>query len=498
MRKFISMLLIIAIILVPVNAANVFATSRTARSSRFEPGVTGDLTAKKGEYKYKEAIFITGKPIVMDGIVKVTESTDGSKTTLEYKLSNTADNAKLDRKITYINTKQENSYDKQIIHNSTLDPKFSETITVGADTFRLTEYIFSRSGITDDKPVLKYTVSNWNGRKVYQRNGSAGEVIIDIFSDQYGYNNYWSATDTAIISNTITYRYKENNTDISYKEIVGTAEYAVSNSSTKYLQYVSNEPTDISFKGGYLLKEGQDNIVMYVYDIPVMRNWVPDGKRNKGRDSFRMTTVPTQTRLFAPTIRDVSSSYWAFEDIKSVVSLDIINAEGGYYRPLSYISRAEFTRAIVKAANIAEPNKKNYDFMFEDVEKNHPYYSFINAAVNAGVINGTSRNKFSPDDYLTKAQALTIIVRAMGLENSADESGTKTSFSDDSKIPAWAKRCANVAFRLGIVKAGANNELEPDRILTRAESAQMINNFIKYLQYDIKKEYREKIINYGR
>jgi hypothetical protein len=136
--------------------------------------------------------------------------------------------------------------------------------------------------------------------------------------------------------------------------------------------------------------------------------------------------------------------------------------------------------------------------MFDDVEKNHPYYSFINAAVSAGVINGTSKNKFSPDDYLTKAQAITIIVRAMGLENSADESSNFTPFSDDNKIPSWAKRCANVAFRLGIIKAGMDNELEPDRILTRAECAQMVNNFIKYLQYDIKKEYREKIINYGR
>lgn len=487
MKRYISMMLVFVMILVPVFAG-----------SGFEPGVTGDATAKKGEYKYKEAIFVTGKPIVMDGIVKITESTDGSKTTLEYKLTNIGENARLDRKIIYNNTKEQSTYDKQIIHSSELDPKFSETITVGTETFRLTEYIFSRSGITDDKPVIKYNVSNWNGRKVYQRNGSAGEVIIDIFSDQYGYNNYWSTTDTSIITNTITYRYKEKSTDIEYKDIVGTVEYAVSNSSTKYLQYVSNEPTDISFKGGYILKEGEDNIVMYVYDVPVMKEWVPDGKRNKGRDSFRVTTVPKQTRLFVPDIRDVSYSYWAFEDIKSVVSLDIINAEGGYYRPLSYISRAEFTRAIVKAASIAEPAKGTYDFMFDDVEKNHPYYSFISSAVNAGVINGTSKNKFSPDDYLTKAQAITIIVRAMGLENSSDESSTFTPFSDDSKIPSWAKRCANVAFRLGIIKAGADNELEPDRILTRAECAQMINNFIKYLQYDIKKEYREKIINYGR
>lgn len=487
MKKLMVAVLVLSLLCIPVFAG-----------VSFESGITGDATNVKNTYKYKEVVFVTGEPILMEGTVKITEASNGSKTTLEYKLDNTAKSGSLYRKVVYNNTKEESTYDNQLIHGSTLDPKFSETIKVGSDSFVLKEYIFSRSGITDDKPIIKFNVSNWNGRKVYTRNGSAGEVEIDIYSDQYGYENYWSTTDTAIITNTITYRYKESATDIEYMEVVGTAEYAISDSKTKFLQYVSNQPVDISFKGGYLMKEGEDNIVMYLYDLPQMSNWNPNGKRNKDRDSYRMTTVPTQARLFAPTIKDVSPSYWAAKDIETVASLDIITAVGGYYRPLSYISRAEFSRAIVKAANISQPKNTQSDFIFYDVEKNHPYYSFINTAVYAGVINGTGKNKFSPDDYLTKAQAITIIVRAMGLENSADESSTTTSFADDYRVPSWAKRCANVAFRLGIVTVDSDNLFEPDKMLTRAECAQIINRFIKYLQYDIKNEYREKIINYGR
>ncbi|MFZ5351269.1 MAG: S-layer homology domain-containing protein [Bacillota bacterium] len=486
MKKIISIILIFSMCIIPVFAGY-----------GYEPGITGDMTSTKNVYKYKEVVFLTGEPILLDGTVKVTESGDGGKTTLEYKLSNAAKQASLSRKIVYLNTKETSDADKQILHNSTLDPKFAETITIGSESFKLTEYLFSRSGITDDKPIIKYNVSNWNGRKVYQR-GTSGEVVIDISTDQYGYNNYWSNTETAIVANTITYRYKENDSDTQYSEIVGTAEYAVSNSTTKYLQYVSNEPVDISFKGGYILKEAQDNIVMYLYDVPVMESWKPNGKRNKGRDSYRMTTVPTQTRLYAPSITDVSASYWAAEYVQSVASLDIITPEGGYFRPLSYISRAEFARAMVRAANIKEPAEKEYTMKFIDVEKNHPYYSYIRTAAYANIMGSKGNNRFSPDDYLTKVEALTIIVRAMGLENSADESSTSTPFDDDYLIPAWAKRCANVALRMGLVKADENNELDPNRLLTRAECSEMISNFIKYLQYDIKSEYREKIINYGR
>ena len=486
MKKLTIIILILSFVFVPVFAG-----------VGYEPGIMGDVTAKKGEYKYREVVFLTGEPIVLDGTIKVSDSADGSKTTLEYKLSNTAKNAKLDRKIVYINTKKEDAAKKQITHTSSLDPKFSETITVGSQSFKLTEYLFSRSGITDDKPIMKFNVSNWNGRKVYQI-GNNGEVIIDINADQYGYSNHWSSTETAIISNTITYKYKENQNDASFKEIVGTVEYAVSDSNTKYMQYVSNEPVDISFKGGFLIKEAQDNIVMYLYDIPVMENWTPNGKRNKGRDSYRMTTIPTQTRLFAPTMADVSASYWAAEYIESVAALDIISVDAGYFRPLSFMSRAEFARAMVKAANIKEPTDKVFTLKLTDVEKNHPYHSFVKTAVFAGIMGGTGNNKFSPDDYLTKAQALTIIVRAMGLENSADESGNRTPFSDDYQIPSWAKKSVNVALRMGIIQLGSDKELEPNKFLTRAECSEMISNFIKYLQYDIKSEYREKIINYGR
>jgi hypothetical protein len=261
-----------------------------------------------------------------------------------------------------------------------------------------------------------------------------------------------------------------------------------------------NEPGAISFKGGYILKENEENVVTYVYDVPLMTGVTNTDKRSKGRSSYKLATVPTQTRLFAPPIKDVVSSYWAAEDIKAMAALDIIStADANYFRPLSYISRAEFTRAIVKSANIPEKQiSRNQELLFDDVEKNHPYFSFINTAVSTGIISGTGTKKFSPDDYLTKAQAATIIVRAMGLEEASTASAAKTNFADDYKIPSWSKKSINIARDMGIIRGDEDNMMQPDKLMTRAEVSEMINKFIKYLQYDIRKEYREKLINYGR
>ncbi len=470
----------------------------------YEAGIAGEKTTQKNEFYYKEVVFLTGEPILMEGTIKVTEDAKGIKSTLEYELANTAKSASLERKVVFNHTSSTNQLGNQTTYSSAVAPNFDETVEIGSDTFVLKDYQFSRSGITDDRTIIKYLVSNWNGRKVYTRNSAGGEVVVDVTSDLYRYDNFWSTTETAIIRNTLTYKYKVNASDTSYKEAVGTVEYAVSNSSVKDLAYIANDPRDISFKGGYVLKEGAENIVSYRFETPVLSSWKPTGKRNTGRNSYKLTTVPTQQRTFVPNIKDIAPSYWAAEDIKRMISMDIIGvADNNYFRPLGFMNRGEFAKAIAKASNLIPANgtaakSKSYDLAFNDVDKNHPHYDYIMTAARTGIMQGTGANRFSPEEYLTKIQAAAIIVRALGLEEASEESSIRTSFKDDAAIPAWAKKSANVARRMGIVGGNPDNELEPNKVLTRAECSAMLNRYIRYLQYDMRKEYREKIINFGR
>ena len=70
----------------------------------YEPGITGDITPNKDEYKYSETIFLSGEPILMEGTIEIKESSKGTKTTLEYNLANTLKVAKLTRKVTFLNS----------------------------------------------------------------------------------------------------------------------------------------------------------------------------------------------------------------------------------------------------------------------------------------------------------------------------------------------------------------------------------------------------------
>lgn len=470
----------------------------------YEPGISGDITPQKDVYKYAETVFLTGEPIRLEGTIEIKEDTKGTKTTLEYNLANAAKSAKLTRELVFLHSSSSGALGSQTISSTTLSPKYSETIEIGSDVFELKEYLFSRSGSTDDRDIIKYMNTDWNGRKVYSRNEDAGEIIIDINSHAYGYNNYWSSTETAFIKHSITYRYKDAANSTTYKEAYGTVEYAVSNSALKTIQYVASGPQDISFAGGYILKDSKENIVSYTFDVPNISGGKPQNTRNKGRDSYKLVTVPVQTRLISNNIRDIAPSYWASEDIKRVTSLGIIDISGtDYFRPLSFISRGEFAKAVIKVSDMNGPTAKqtkykSFDQYYTDVNKNHPYYEYINRIAASGIMEGISKNRFGPDEYLTKEQAAVIIVRALGLEGSATDSSTTTSFSDDEKIQPWAKKSINIAHRMGIITGNAYNEIEPDRMLTRAECAAMMNRFIRYLQYDMRQGYREDMINFGR
>ncbi|HYE81023.1 MAG TPA: S-layer homology domain-containing protein [Clostridia bacterium] len=483
----------------------IYMLSITAAAAPgYEPGISGEATSNKGEFKYKEVVFVSGEPVLLEGTISVKEDSRGTKTTLEYELFNTQEEAQLTRKVVFLNSASSNSLGNQTTYASSLDPKYDETIQIGSDTYELTEYLFTRSGLIDDKTIIRYVVSDWNGSKTYSKNDGAGEVKVDFSTNMVGYNNYWSSTETSFYNYSITYTYKEDVTDTDFEEAYGTVEFAVSDSTVRNMEYINNDPKDISFKGGYVLKEGQENIVSYIYDLPDMDEDAPEGKRAKGRNSFNTNTVPVLTRTFAPTIKDVPGNYWAAEDIKKIVSMDIISVQNSsYFMPRSFMSRGEFAKAIVKACDIsledaAKKKLKTYTPTFIDVDKNHPYYDYIEVAAKMGVMGGTSNTRFSPDEYLTKAEAAAIIVRAMGLEEASDASSTKTAFRDDGRVAAWAKKPINVAHRMGIISANSYNEIEPDRLMTRAESSAMLNKFIRYLQFDIRKEYREKIINFGR
>lgn len=485
MKKTILLILIIT----------TLATTSIIHADIIEPGI-------ENEFEYKEITFLSGKPVELLGKVKITQSGkgDSQKITYDYNLIG-EDNSRLTRKVVYNTEEQKDVELKQTLTSTIFDPsaKINETITVDGKNYVLQDYIFNKSSTTQDKSIIKYTSGTWNGKKVYNEGGN--KVIINIYGETYKYDNEWSTVETALIRQVITYEFPQAQSG-TVQQSTGTINYGVTNIREKEIISQQSLPNQISFKESYVISEKEENTLTYNYDMPVITT-TRTTKRNTGEGSLKLTTMPKLFPLPIPGYTDITG-YWAEKDINRLFSLGVMTGDTRYFNPRTPINRAEFARALVKACGLEpeietkKPKSRKEvqeDIIFLDVDPENPYYPYIKRIVELDIMKGTEYNTFSPEELLTKAQAVTIIIRALGLEDISTFNLGKT-FADEMEIPDWARKSIYVAEDLKMIDTNEEKMIEPNKQLTRGEAANLINRLITYLQKEIKTDYRERVVNF--
>ncbi|MDD4494463.1 MAG: glycosyl hydrolase family 18 protein [Eubacteriales bacterium] len=113
---------------------------------------------------------------------------------------------------------------------------------------------------------------------------------------------------------------------------------------------------------------------------------------------------------------------------------------------------------------------------FDDVQGNWAS-QHINALSLKGIMVGTSKNLFSPDLPLTRAQAAVLLVRMLGLENEQiDLPPEGTSFPDLKGH--WAAGGVEIARKYGIISGMGSGRFVPDELITREQMAVMLDRLI--------------------
>lgn len=120
------------------------------------------------------------------------------------------------------------------------------------------------------------------------------------------------------------------------------------------------------------------------------------------------------------TFVDLQPSYWAYEAIRQLVEDRVLS---GYpdntFRPDNQVTRAEFAKYVVCGLNLGQSGTGKSSH-FADVPEKHWADSVIKAAFAKGLMKGVSPERFAPDNSITGAEVITILVRAAGLENQAE------------------------------------------------------------------------------
>lgn len=139
----------------------------------------------------------------------------------------------------------------------------------------------------------------------------------------------------------------------------------------------------------------------------------------------------------------------------------------GLFCPEKNLTRAEFTAITVRALGISTQRTDR----FSDVEGEAWFSPYVGAAYLSGIIKGTSDTSFNPSGQLKNEEVYVMLYRmALYLgEEEAREGAVAEGLSE------WAAPAVSYLISRGIL----DDVTEPQRAITREETAQLLFNLLK-------------------
>ena len=190
----------------------------------------------------------------------------------------------------------------------------------------------------------------------------------------------------------------------------------------------------------------------YSYVIPTTTVDDVDAEPIDEVDWTEATTVP------AP-------SEWASKDIDLAYAVGIADTNKDYIYK-NNITREEFCELIYNFCSIVgELVVDDGHIVFEDT--NNTKVQILNTM---GIINGKSATKFAPNDYLTREEAATIIVRMVNKVVPMAATEMWFEYDDINEVSEWASDSIQTISNLGFMNGVGNNRFAPKDTYTTEQA----------------------------
>ncbi len=174
---------------------------------------------------------------------------------------------------------------------------------------------------------------------------------------------------------------------------------------------------------------------------------------------------------------DMKDAAWAADAVQYLTKNGIVSGyEDNSFRPNAPITRAEFTKIVVKAffgdtANAAEN-------VFGDVAAGDWFAEVVATAHKEGIISGDGSGSFRPNDLISRQDMAIIIYNAARKFNLIDAEEANAEFTDSADISDYAKAAVFKLKSKGIISGMEDGSFKPLENADRAAAAQMIYSLI--------------------
>jgi len=193
-----------------------------------------------------------------------------------------------------------------------------------------------------------------------------------------------------------------------------------------------------------------------------------------GKNYLLIQSVDTNGRTLAykklPLLRlltygDLNNDQWSKLAIEQLATLGVVNGypDGNFY-PNNWITRAELISMLV---NLRQDTKETATSgSFSDLTPQHWAYDRIDKAVALGLAEGYEDGSFRPDNTLTRLEAIAIISRFAGLKNAEEVQFEYFDLPQDN----WGVKIVAAAKQAGLLGHIKSHYLEPKENISRGEA----------------------------
>ena len=175
---------------------------------------------------------------------------------------------------------------------------------------------------------------------------------------------------------------------------------------------------------------------------------------------------------------DVSEKDWFYNDAMFVYKNGLmLGTSKTLFSPHGTVTRGMMATILWRMEGSLAPKGEN---SFTDVEAGRWYADAITWTTENGIFAGYSKDKFGPDDPITREQLTAIFYRYADYKGyKLTVTGNLDKFEDADKITDYAKTVMQWAVGNGLIKGKTENLLDPQGTATRAEISAMLHRFIE-------------------
>lgn len=200
--------------------------------------------------------------------------------------------------------------------------------------------------------------------------------------------------------------------------------------------------------------------------------WADDGERGRVRGGFSLNV----------RFRDEDEAAWAAKFITKMQMQSVIRGyEDLTFRPNQPVNRQEAVAMVVRAIGLEQKARQTTVYssvyrQYQDYANIQPWArGYVQVALDLNLLD-TSEVRFQPLAAASRIWVVPILVKAMGLQADAQAAANaQLTFRDAAAIPGALRGYVAIAVNTGLVAGYPDNTFRPDKPVTRAEMAKVLD-----------------------